>query len=782
MAANAHEMVPIDNSANDDHDRLERPGNSGGPRNRGRSTQPDTGAKQIQRDARANAERVIELLRNNVASNVHNTQAAVQPLTELTNSRDPVPIYSAPPIVAAAEGMHLNPSTGEYGPVPALSHELVVYAAKEGLTMPEFLDLMSSKMVLLDDQATNLKKSHETALRETQKALKGRNGYRVATIILGLFTLVGAVASAALGVLYSQKAASNNLPGSGGDDDFVVNDYKSDGYMAGRPARADVLAYDVGVAPDTIAIVGADPAKKTLEVVGEGVWSIDDKFRVIFSPVKGFLGSPKEQKYVVASAADKSKTKEGRIVFVYDGDFKVDGIIQTTFIKGKAAEVAFLKDAVGADPDSAAIVGADANSNGLVKTVAGQGKWILDKAKQVITFTPDAGFVGNPDVINFSVKAKADVRTVERPIVLVDKHPALMDQIKKSDPAASFTVSGFSQPGLVLDQKSLSIDNGTPNGAKDLTVAGEGKWSIDAAGVLSFTADPALRGLPGAIKLTIADTLGRRSAAFKLTPVPYNEPYTLNEFQTPKSSIAQMAGTTITCVAASNAIAGDFKINFASTEILGLAPFDNTIPTANFVTPGTELSVTGEGSWKVNSNGTISFTFGANPVRWPTPIAYTVKDEKGNESNVSTVWITPPEASDITLRLAGANEATDDDFWTKYHDNVLMKQVTLGELIAATFLLERSAYLSLNPPSKMAQIDSVTVVTSALVDSTAMDWATKYSASPTSLTDVTAFLDNAYVDGLAVAQGLPKYGSSIALGTRIIRLRLIRALLHKIMN
>lgn len=755
-----------------------------------RAPRADTGRMQAVREAGARAEQVRERLDAQLPSQAANAPIEVHMYLDIPAVQDAAAvngIYGHTPaenFAANYEGM--GEPLGDPVVLPnAEMEKLKKYA--EGKRQ-ELADALRDLQAERDLHARNLAEHHrivedarKTAQAELEASRKSKNKYRTATIALGVTTSLIAISSIIFGLLWGKVIPNNIGPdGSLCPDPFELNPFLANGFVAGIPAQADVLRLSRGVLAGSLAIVGADPKTATLTVLNEGVWSIDKDSKIIFTPAKGFDGNPTPQEFTAISAIDAKNIKKAGIVLLYDGDFRIDSIIQTTFVKGKSATVAFLKDAVGADADSAKLVGADAGSNDLKKTVANEGVWTLNKAAKTIDFTPNAGFMNEPGAIEFTVAAaKNSKRIAQGSILLVDQVPSVPDQVIKAAPGQALTVPAFAVPGIVFDAKSLTIRNGAST-AKQLAVPAEGTWSIDTDGVLSFKPEANFKQLPSPINLVIKDQLGREDA-FLLTAVPLNAPFALNEFQTPANPIAQMGGVTIICAAAKTAIKGDAAVDLKTVKIIGLAPFDDTLPSATYTTPNAVLNVPGEGVWNVNADGTITFTFAANPARWPTPIAYSVKDVDGRESNVALIWITPNEMTAINVALAGVNGTSDDDFWTRYHDNVLVKQVTLSELISATYLIERSAVLAV-PTADMRTINGLAVFDNELITETEKVWAKRFKAAPAGLADVTKFINNAYVNARADVAKITRRIGDIPLATRIIRLQMIRALLNKILS
>ena len=72
---------------------------------------------------------------------------------------------------------------------------------------------------------------------------------------------------------------------------------------------------------------------------------------------------------------------------------------------------------------------------------------------------------------------------------------------------------------------------------------------------------------------------------------------------------------------------------------------DMEISSVKFENNSTKLYVTGEGTWKVNSKGIVTFTPNGNFTADPTPIKYSVADKEGTVSQFATIIINYTNAS-----------------------------------------------------------------------------------------------------------------------------------------
>jgi CshA-type fibril repeat protein len=162
-----------------------------------------------------------------------------------------------------------------------------------------------------------------------------------------------------------------------------------------------------------------------------------------------------------------------------------------------------------------------------------------------------------------------------------------------------------------------------------LVVPGEGTWSEDGAGNVTFTPEPGFTSDPTPITYTIEDNDGNESNAAAIV-VDYVPVATLDE------SLANPTNTPVVVDVLNNDTTGD-DVDPTTVQIVG---------TTN---PGDPLAVPGEGTWTVNPlTGAITFTPEPGFTGDPTDITYTVKDDEGNVSDPASVNIEYASPPDIT--------------------------------------------------------------------------------------------------------------------------------------
>jgi len=185
-----------------------------------------------------------------------------------------------------------------------------------------------------------------------------------------------------------------------------------------------------------------------------------------------------------------------------------------------------LLDANATDSD------ADGDADTLV--VAGEGSWLVDNATGDITFTPEAGFLGDPTPVTYQISDSTGLQsniatvTVEYP----QTAPLAVDDELLDQPLGSavtlLTLANDSDPEDNLDITTvLLIDPVNNVSVTSLVVPGEGSWVVDVTnGNVTFTPEPGFLADPTPVQYTVTDTTALTSNIALLT-ITYEDPAAL---------------------------------------------------------------------------------------------------------------------------------------------------------------------------------------------------------------------------------------------------------------
>ena len=415
----------------------------------------------------------------------------------------------------------------------------------------------------------------------------------------------------------------------------VATDDSSTGNTTGTPATVDVLANDTTgdtVDPTTVQIVGTTNPGDDLIVAGQGTWTINPTTGAItFTPQAGFTADPTNITYTVDDA--ESNTSNPAVVSVDYVPVATDDS-STGNTTGTPVTVDVLaNDTTGdtVDPTTVQIVGTTNPGDDLI--VAGQGTWTINPTTGAITFTPQAGFTADPTNITYTVD-DAESNTSNPAVVSIDytqQPPVAIDDSSLANPPGPVTLNAIdgtasaggvadSDPNGDLDPATVDLDPATPGTQTTLTVAGQGTWSTDATGNVTFTPEAGFTNDPTPIPYTVSDTTGLVSNEATIT-IDYAP------VATDDSSTGNTTGTPATVDVLANDTTGD-TVDPTTVQIVG---------TTN---PGDDLIVAGQGTWTINpTTGAITFTPQAGFTADPTNITYTVDDAESNTSNPAVVSV-----------------------------------------------------------------------------------------------------------------------------------------------
>ncbi|NCA71969.1 MAG: DUF11 domain-containing protein, partial [Sphingobacteriia bacterium] len=293
-------------------------------------------------------------------------------------------------------------------------------------------------------------------------------------------------------------------------------------------------------------------------------------------------------------------------------------------------------------PATVSIEDADAGSDGLVKTVPGEGVWRVDVTTGAISFEPEPGFLGNPTPIQYRVEDDRG-ETSNLASVTVTYQEAAALRLEK------VLLSASPDPIQVGSTLSYQI-TATNSGNVTLTGVEVGDPLLTPS---STTCASLLPGescvLTGTAVVSLADVLAgevvnQATAASAqtapimdelITPVPMPAvPLAADD-----ASLGHPLGTVVTL---------DVLANDSANAGLALDPA--TVWIEGTAAPGQSLVVAGEGTWSLNpTTGAITFTPAPGFEGNPTPIGYSVQDTASQTSNVATVTVSYLGAPALSL-------------------------------------------------------------------------------------------------------------------------------------
>jgi CshA-type fibril repeat protein len=362
---------------------------------------------------------------------------------------------------------------------------------------------------------------------------------------------------------------------------------------------------------------------ETLTVNGEGTWTVNVDASITFTPEDGFVNNPTSIQYVVREiGGDLSNPATVSIIYP---DAVDDMVTVQAGHEGSTTVNVAENDSNNTLPTSVTIGCEQLGVQSL--TVANEGVWNVND-DGTLTFTPENGFMADPTDIQYTIGLASGERSN---CATVD----IRHELLAVDDVAALNVGGISIV-RVLNNDFGSINSGTvklvipnnpvagttlSNDGKTLTVPGEGVWTVNDEGVVTFTAEDGFTQAPRAINYTVENGDGTRSNVASITLTEGGITIVAND-----DTGAANGGEPVVI----NVLRNDTgDLNHASVRFLD----------AN----GNEvqhLVIDGEGTWTVNDNGIVTFTGNSGYRGTPTPVRYVVYDTTAVLSDTALVRIT----------------------------------------------------------------------------------------------------------------------------------------------
>ena len=332
-----------------------------------------------------------------------------------------------------------------------------------------------------------------------------------------------------------------------------------------------------------------------------GTYTLDPQTGVItFQPNKDFVGTPDPVKVV---AADTNGTKvETTYTPTVTPVTPTSEPKETTGIQGATQEgtPTFTQGDETApititpeQPAQFVVDGKPVTDTTIPATKDGKqvGTYTIDPTTGKVTFTPNKDFVGTPEPATVQVKDKNGTPTSAK------YTPTVTPVTPEGTPAESTGIQGAKQegtpefkpgnPNVPIDEEvAPTLEGADPEGK--VVVPGEGTYTIDKDGKVTFTPEPQFTGVAKGVTVKRVDKNGTPVTA-KYTPTvtpvtPTSEPVVSTDIQGKEQT-------------------GKPTFKPGNPEV----PMDDETP-ATFEDGSTEKVVPGEGTYKVNPDGTVTFT------------------------------------------------------------------------------------------------------------------------------------------------------------------------------
>ena len=339
-----------------------------------------------------------------------------------------------------------------------------------------------------------------------------------------------------------------------------------------------------------------EDGSKEKSIPGQGTYTIAPDGTVTFTPDKQFVGNPAP---VTVKRVDKNGTE---VTATYSPEFtkvtptgkdtssvNIKGLVQTgtpTFQGGNPL--------VPIDETVAATF----EDGSTEKVIPGEGTYTISP-DGIVTFTPEADFVGKGTGVTIVRKDKNGTP------VTASYRPTVVDPSTGHDTAST---GAKGQPQVATPTFEGHIDSTVPptfeDGSTTMVVPGEGSYTIDKDGKITFTPEPDFVGTAKGLVVKRLDMYGNVVTA-RYTPT------VLGQTQVSDATSEGLKGQTQTG-----------KPNFTGDVDLTVPP--------TFEDGTTEKVVQGEGTYVISPDGTVTFTPEADFVGQAKGVKVIRKDRNGN--------------------------------------------------------------------------------------------------------------------------------------------------------
>ena len=258
----------------------------------------------------------------------------------------------------------------------------------------------------------------------------------------------------------------------------------------------------------TIGCTGA--GVDTLVVNGEGTWTVDGNGVIIFTPETGFIGEPTDIQYTIGLVS--GQRSNCATIDIRHELLAVDDT--STLNVGSATLVNILTNDLGSlNPQSVQlilpetpVVGSILSTDGRTLTVPGEGVWNVDD-RGIVSFIAEEGVTSAPTSIRYTVENNNGLVSNIGSITLTEGGVSVVanDDTGTANGGNPVIIDVLENDTGDVNRSSVRII--TPSGEEVTTyvVPGEGTWTVDENGNVTFTGETGFVGTPTPIRYIVSD-------------------------------------------------------------------------------------------------------------------------------------------------------------------------------------------------------------------------------------------------------------------------------------
>ena len=438
--------------------------------------------------------------------------------------------------------------------------------------------------------------------------------------------------------------------------------------LANDSASPPATLSNASLAICTTATATGSCTGTTLTISGEGTYTVNNNGTITFDPVPGFAGTATPIKYVVADSTGQVATSTVTPT-VNPPTAPVATPESQAVIPGGTATFSNLITGGGALATGTGLQTGNSNGPCLVDpfdsvckatfTIAGEGTWTVNRSTGVATFVAAVGASAGTktpvtykvtDVVGQTATSTLTPVVPLPPTAGADTSTGNWDTNQTISPLANDSAS----PPATLSNASLAIcTTATATGSctgTTLTISGEGTYTVNNNGTITFDPVPGFAGTATPIKYVVADSTGQ-VATSTITPT-VNAPTAPSAGPEQKQVVPGGTATFTSVLTGAGALASGTGLQTGPTHGPCLIDPADSQCKAGF-------TITGEGVWAIDQttgvptfNADVAATSGTK-----TAVTYRVTDAVGQTATSTLTPIIPGPPSAVADASTGGWDA-----------------------------------------------------------------------------------------------------------------------------
>ncbi|MEN9955125.1 MAG: hypothetical protein RLZZ41_789, partial [Actinomycetota bacterium] len=281
-------------------------------------------------------------------------------------------------------------------------------------------------------------------------------------------------------------------------------------------------------------------------------------------------------------------------------------------------------------------------------TITGQGTYEIVAGD--IRFTPVANFSGTATPVTYQITDSMGqtATTTYTPTVTAPSGPDAVDDVSSglfnANQTKTVLANDTSYTGVDLDPSLVKLVGTSGALVTSVTVA-QGVYTLNSNGTITFDPDDGFVGAADPVTYRVVDSFGGfDTATYTPTVLPPSAPTAINDTSSDFINVDQVKN-----VLANDSAATGVNLSPSSLRLCGAG---ETAPVCNQTT----VTISGQGVYTANSNGTITFDPIATFTGVATAVTYSVADQFGQKASATYTpsVIAPPSATNDTP-AAGPN-------------------------------------------------------------------------------------------------------------------------------